>query len=131
MAELSIKLTLCYTCYLFFLNGRIELWPIPWAFPVQLPGTIKAWRMSHLEGILNGVFLWLFTAILPVIPISTSNARRIALAFIVMAWLLPFTSVLDALSPTAADWRSTPPSPTISLSSCFTLVLFGRCGRSG
>ena len=85
--------------YLFFLLGRIELWPIPGAIPQQLPGTIKAWRMSHLEGVLNGLFLWLFAAILPAIPVSTTYARRIATAFIAMAWLLPFASVLDALFP--------------------------------
>lgn len=85
--------------YLFFLLGRIELWPIPGVIQAQLPGTIKAWRMSHLEGVLNGLFLWLFAAILPAIPVTLANARRIALAFIVMAWLLPFASILDALFP--------------------------------
>lgn len=85
--------------YLFFLIGRIELWPIPGAIPQQLPGTIKAWRMAHLEGILNGLFLWLFAAILPLIPVSTVFARRLTTAFIVMAWLLPFASILDALFP--------------------------------
>lgn len=85
--------------YLFFILGRIELWPVPGAIPQQLPGTIKAWRMSHLEGVLNGLFLWLFAAILPMIPVSTAYARRIATAFIAMAWLLPFASILDALFP--------------------------------
>lgn len=85
--------------YLFFLLGKIELWPIPGAIAQQLPGTIKAWRMSHLEGVLNGLFLWLFAAILPAIPVSTADAKRIARAFIAMAWLLPFASILDALFP--------------------------------
>ena len=40
--------------YLFFLLGKIELWPIPGSIAQQFPGTIKAWRMSHLEGVLNG-----------------------------------------------------------------------------
>lgn len=95
--------------YLFFLIGRIELWPIPGAIPQQLPGTIKAWRMAHLEGIMNGVFLWLFAGILPLVPVSTRYARRIANAFIAMAWLLPLASVLDALFPASRGLAFQPP----------------------
>jgi len=40
--------------FVFYLIGSAELWPIPGKIAVQLPGSDKAWRMSHMEGVLNG-----------------------------------------------------------------------------
>lgn len=82
--------------YLFFLLGRIELWPIPWTIEAQLPGSVKAWRMSHLEGIMNGALLWLTAAVLPAFELTAKSARRVALLLIVTAWTFPVASLFDA-----------------------------------
>ncbi len=85
--------------FLFFLIGRITLWPIPGGIEVQLPGTYDAWRMAHLEGILNGFALWLAAAVLPLIPLSARGLKRTALGLIVVAWTFVIASALDPLFP--------------------------------
>lgn len=69
--------------FAFFLLGRVELWPIPGSVEVQLPGTYDAWRMAHLEGVLNGAFLWMAAVVLPLVPLGIVGTRRLAWAFIV------------------------------------------------
>ena len=83
--------------FLFFLIGRIELWPFPWSWDVQLPGTYDAWRMAHMEGIVNGALLWLTAAILPVIPLSGVWLRRSGIGLIVVAWTFVIASCMDPL----------------------------------
>lgn len=83
--------------FLFFIIGAIELWPIPGSIDVQLPGSEKAWRMTHLEGVLNGLLLWLLAAVLPAMDLGAKQARRIARALILTAWCFPIASLFDAL----------------------------------
>lgn len=82
--------------FVFFLIGSIELWPIPGKIAVQLPGTVKAWRMSHLEGVMNGLMLWLLAAVLPTFALPIATARRIARMLVVTAWTFPIASLFDA-----------------------------------
>lgn len=82
--------------YLFFLLGSIELWPIPGKIEYQLPGSDKAWRMSHLEGVMNGLMLWLLAAVLPSFALPLQSARRVARALILTAWTFPTASLFDA-----------------------------------
>jgi len=82
--------------FVFFLLGSIELWPIPGKIDYQLPGSEKAWRMSHLEGVLNGFMLWLVAAVLPALQLPLSSARRVSVALIVTAWTFPIASLFDA-----------------------------------
>lgn len=82
--------------FLFYLIGSIELWPIPGKIAVQLPGTDKAWRMSHLEGVMNGLMLWLLAAVLPTFALPVATARRIARMLVVTAWTFPIASLFDA-----------------------------------
>jgi len=85
--------------FLFFLLGRVTLWPIPGSLEIQLPGTYDAWRMAHLEGIINGLALWLMAAILPLVPLSVRGLRRSANGLIVVAWTFVVASLLDPLFP--------------------------------
>ncbi|MDD3765314.1 MAG: hypothetical protein PHP86_18620 [Nevskiales bacterium] len=85
--------------FLFFLLGKITLWPIPGAIEYQLPGTYDAWRMAHLEGILNGFALWLAAAVLPIVPLSAKALKRTAHGLIVVAWTFVVASALDPLFP--------------------------------
>ena len=43
-----------------------------------MPGTYDAWRMAHLEGVLNGAFLWIAALVLPLVPIGIVGTRRLA-----------------------------------------------------
>ncbi len=83
--------------FVFFLLGEIKLWPFPWAFDVQLPGTYDAWRMAHLEGIMNGFALWVAAFVLPLIPVTAKNATRLTWGFIIASWTFVVASLMDPL----------------------------------
>lgn len=83
--------------FVFYILGSIELWPIPGKIVYQLPGTDKAWRMTHLEGVINGLMLWLLSAVLPTFELSVKLTRRVAQALIITAWTFPIASLFDAL----------------------------------
>ncbi len=85
--------------FLFFLIGKIALWPIPWELEYQLPGTYDAWRMAHMEGITNGLFLWLAAALLPVFPFSPKGRKRIAWGVIAIGWSIVIASAFDPFFP--------------------------------
>ena len=83
--------------FLFFLMGHISLWPIPGAINFQMPGNYIAWRMAHLEAILNGSILWLLAAILPLLPFSAKGLRRITYGMITVAWTFVLASTIKPL----------------------------------
>lgn len=85
--------------FLFFLMGKIALWPIPGEINYQFPGTSDSWRMAHLEGILNGILLWLVAAVIHLFPISVKSAVRTGYGFIVVGWTIVLASLLDPLFP--------------------------------
>lgn len=85
--------------FLFFLIGKIALWPIPGEIDYQMPGTYDAWRMAHMEGITNGLLLWLTAALLPVFPFSEMAKKRIAWSTIIIGWTIVLASAIDPLWP--------------------------------
>ncbi|HRK69956.1 MAG TPA: hypothetical protein PLA85_00090 [Micropepsaceae bacterium] len=95
--------------FLFYLIGAIELWPIPGKIDYQLPGTDKAWRMSHLEGVLNGFLLWILAAVLPALALPHKSARRVVMLLIITAWLFPIASLFDAFFENSRGLRFAEP----------------------
>lgn len=87
--------------FLFFLIGEVSLWPIPGVLSVQLPGTYDAWRMAHMEGITNGVVLWLMALILPLLPGSDVFRTRLTWGTILASWTIVIASALDPIFPEA------------------------------
>jgi len=107
--------------FLFFLIGKIALWPIPGAIDYQLPGTYDAWRMAHMEGITNGFGLWLLAAVLPLLNLSAKTCRRIAIGMIITAWTIVIASVFDPLFPSSRGLELTGES---SLTNDVAFLLF-------
>ncbi len=99
--------------FLFFLIGEINVWPLP-VIQYQLPGTYDAWRMAHMEGIANGMVLWLLAAILPALQHSIKNLYRIAMGMVFVAWPIVIASQLDPLFENARGLSFTPESNWIS-----------------
>mgnify|MGYP000095719680 CR=1 FL=1 len=83
--------------FVFFLIGKIALWPIPGEIIYQLPGTYDAWRMAHMEGLVNGIMLMVVAASIHLIPFSEKMLSKISLGLIVIAWANPTASLMDAL----------------------------------
>jgi hypothetical protein len=72
--------------FAFFMIGEISLWPIPWKIHVQLPGTERAWRMAHLEGLLNGLTLLAVAAIWDHLRLGERARKWVAWGLVVTAW---------------------------------------------
>lgn len=85
--------------FLFFLIGEVKLWPVPGAIDYQMPGTYDAWRMAHMEAIVNGLALWLSAAILPIMPFSAKAKRRVGVGLVITAWTIVIASTMDPLFP--------------------------------
>lgn len=107
--------------FLFFLIGKIALWPIPGSIDIQLPGTYDAWRMAHMEGISNGALLWILAVALPSLKGFIEKPRRIAIAMIIVAWTIVIASALDPLFPNARGLELT---STSSLANNIAFFLF-------
>lgn len=99
--------------FVFYILGSIELWPIPGKIAYQLPGSDKAWRMTHMEGVINGLMLWLLAAVLPTFELSVSLTRRVAYALIITAWTFPIASLFDALFKDSRGLRFAAPITNI------------------
>jgi len=87
--------------FVFFLIGEITLWPFPGAIAYQLPGTYDSWRMAHMEGITNGLLLWILAAILPIIHTRVVQIYRLTVGMVIVAWTIVIASVLDPIFPNA------------------------------
>lgn len=82
--------------FLFFLLGEIRIWPFP-VIEYQLPGSVKAWRMTHLEGIIGGLIHWIFALLLPLLPFTANSLRRMGLSMIAVGWMFTIASSFDAI----------------------------------
>lgn len=85
--------------WLFFLIGKIALWPIPGEIAYQMPGTYDAWRMAHMEGITNGLLLWLTAALLPIFPFSENGRKRIAWSTVIIGWSIVLAAAIKPIWP--------------------------------
>ena len=108
--------------FLFFLIGDIRLWPIPGRIDYQLPGTYDAWRMAHMEAIVNGAILWIGAAVLQHLPFTTVGVRRTVYTMLVIAWTIVIASALDPLFP---DSRGLAVSDSLTNNIAFGLFYIG------
>lgn len=83
--------------FLFFLMGEVSLWPIPGKIDYQMPGTYDAWRMAHMEGIVNGMFLWLAAAILHLVPLADKGTKWLTYGLLATCWSIVLAACLDPL----------------------------------
>lgn len=72
--------------YAFFELGKIALWPFIGDIAVTIPGDTRAWRMAHLEGILNGLVLFGVAAIAPLLRLQGREPAWLTGCLIVTAW---------------------------------------------
>jgi len=82
--------------FAFFELGKIALWPVPAEMPVALPGDVRAWRMAHLEGILNGLTLFAVAALWTHLSLRPGEQRLLYWALVITAW---GNAIASALGP--------------------------------
>ena len=71
--------------FAFVLLQKVALWPLP-ALEWIPPGDVRAWRMAHLEGILNGLTLIGVAAAGRRIVLGARAQAWVAWGLIVTAW---------------------------------------------
>ncbi len=86
--------------FAFEILGRLELWPIPGSVAVDVPGDLRGWRMAHLEGILNGMLLFVGAAIAPLLRLGPRGAAWVTRGLLVCAWGNIVASWIGPLSET-------------------------------
>ena len=82
--------------FAFEILQRFELWPFPWTVAFDPPGDLRAWRMAHMEGILNGVVLLAVAGVGERVLLSRSAQAWTYYGLIVAAW---GNTVASTLSP--------------------------------
>jgi hypothetical protein len=86
--------------FAFEILGRVELWPIPGSVEADLPGDYRAWRMAHLEGILNGLLLISVGSVGGKLRLSRRAAAWVAWGLVVTGWANLVASWIGPLSET-------------------------------
>ena len=84
--------------FAFFELGKIALWPLPGEVAVSLPGDVRAWRMAHLEGILNGLTLFAVAALWHHLRLRPGEQSFLFWALLVTAWGNVVASLLGPMS---------------------------------
>jgi hypothetical protein len=84
--------------FAFFELGKIALWPLVGEVAVSVPGDTRAWRMAHLEGILNGLVLFAVAAIAPLLRLRGREPDLLAWSLVVTAWGNTAASILGPIS---------------------------------
>jgi glycerol-3-phosphate acyltransferase PlsY len=67
------------------------------SFDVNVPGDVRAWRMAHLEGILNGIVVMLVATFMPLLNMSLKSQKIVGWALIITAWGNVIASIIGPL----------------------------------
>ena len=78
--------------------GKIALWPFIDGIPVSIPGSTRARRMAHMEGILNGMLLFALAAVAPLLRLGGREPALLYWSLLTTAWGNILASLLGPLS---------------------------------
>ncbi|MEQ9518678.1 MAG: hypothetical protein RLN89_04480 [Parvibaculum sp.] len=103
---------------IIFILGLVAGVPFVWAIADAATGapeaveSLRAWRMAHLEGVLNGMMMIAIAAAAKQLTISASQSNLITWGLLITGWgniLASFVSGLTGgrgLSFTGFDWNT-------------------------
>ena len=82
------------------------------SMPQAIPGTIRAWRMAHMEGVLNGMLMIAAAAAATKLALSATGEKVVFWGLVVSGWTNVVASTLSALTGgrgtgvTGFDWNT-------------------------
>jgi dolichol kinase len=93
----------------------------PFAFVIlgQMEGDLRAWRMAHLEGLLNGLVLWAVAGLATVLRASDGAQKVLVWSLVVMAYGNTIASILGA----TAGERGLAPGGSLANMTVYTLFM--------
>ena len=86
--------------FAFEILQRIELWPLPFSIPADIPGDVRGWKMAHLEGILNGMTLFAIAGISQLLRFTPRSASVAYWGAVLAAWANTVASIIGPLTET-------------------------------
>jgi hypothetical protein len=93
----------------------------PFAFVIlgQMAGDLRAWRMAHLEGVLNGLLLWAAAGIGGVLRLGDGAQRTLVWTLVVTAYGNSIAAILGA----TAGQRGLEPGGTLANMTVYALFM--------
>lgn len=78
--------------FAFLLTGDMQ------AGPAGMPEALRAWKMAHLEGILNGLLVLAVAGVGKRLTLSAGRQKLLSGSLIIMAWANVIASIVGAAS---------------------------------
>lgn len=94
--ESRMRARLLYNGALVVLFGLLAGFPYALVVTGSMAGEERAWRMAHMEGLLNGMLALLAAGVWDSLVLSAAQRRWLALSLIVAAWGNVIASILGA-----------------------------------
>ena len=94
--EHAMRARLIYNGAIVILLGLLAGFPYALVVTGQMAGEERAWRMAHMEGLLNGMLALLAAGVWDAIVLSARQRRWLALSLIVAAYGNAVASILGA-----------------------------------
>ncbi|MGH9889224.1 MAG: hypothetical protein ACREBE_27065 [bacterium] len=91
-----MRARLLYNGALVVLLGLLAGFPYALVVTGQMAGEERAWRMAHLEGLLNGMLALIAAGVWDSLVLSARQRRWLALSLILAAWGNAVASILAA-----------------------------------
>lgn len=99
--------------------GLLAGFPFALVILGQMSGDLRAWRMAHLEGVLNGMLLWAAAGVAPVLRLSQRSQNVLLWSLVVVAYGNTVASILGA----AAGERGLEPGGNLANMTVYLLFM--------
>ena len=70
----------------FDLLGHVEVWPFPWQWEIDLPGSSRGWLRTHLGLIINGLAVWIFALLAARMLLSEGQQKLYLICVLITGW---------------------------------------------
>lgn len=96
--EKKLRANLVFHGAVVILLGMLAGFPYAFVVMGTMEGELRAWRMAHLEGVLNGLLCIGAGSVVGVLALGDGMKRALTWSFIVMAYCNVVASVLGAVT---------------------------------
>jgi hypothetical protein len=122
--EKKLRASLVFHGAIVILLGMLAGFPYAFVLLGTMEGELRAWRMAHLEGLLNGLLCIGAGSVIASMALADGMRRVLAWSFIVMAYCNVVASVIGAVTGQRGLELAAPLSNTVVFS-LFTIAIVG------
>ncbi len=122
--EKKLRASLVFHGAITMLLGMVAGFPFAFVIMGTMEGDLRAWRMAHLEGLLNGLLCLGAAGAFRRLSLSAGQQRLMTWAFIVMAYGNVIASIIGA-STGQRGLQFGPPTSNMIVFVLFTIAIVG------